>query len=352
MRLVGGAALAAAMLVGAPPSRAQGGALTGTLVVVNRSDGTVSLVDLASKAITATIPIGEGPHEVAVSPDGKLAAVSNYGSARAPGATLSLVDIAEGTAHPIDLGGHRRPHGVAWTPDGGSVLVTTETDSALLVVDPRAGAVTAVIRLAQSAPDLLALSADGARAYVTALGASSVTVVDLAAKKVVASATLPKNADGVAVRPGSDEVWVTSPASERITVLGAADLAERATIPAPGYPMRLRFTPDGATALALLGKASQLAFIDGASRKQSATTPMRVSKAAMRGVKFAEGYENATAPLGIALSPDGAWAFVTMGAVDAVGIVSVPKRDMQAVVFVGREPDGVGYTPLVRAPSE
>ncbi len=52
----------------------------GTLLVLNKSDNTVSLVDLASKKSVATIPTGNGPHEVAVSPDGRLAVVCNYGS--------------------------------------------------------------------------------------------------------------------------------------------------------------------------------------------------------------------------------------------------------------------------------
>ena len=187
---------------------------------------------------------------------------------------------------------------------------------------------------------------------MTALGASSVTAVDLAARQAAGSAALPKNADGVAARPASDEVWVTSPVSDKITVLGVGDLAARATIASAGYPMRLRFTPDGASALAILGKASQLAIFDAAGRKQVATVQLRVSRSAMRGANFAQGYENATAPLGIALSPDGKWAFVTNGAVDAVSIISVPRREIVHVVFVGREPDGVGYSALVRAPAE
>ena len=46
-----------------------------TLVVLNKSEATASLIDLESGAVRATLPTGNGPHEAAVSPDGRLALV-------------------------------------------------------------------------------------------------------------------------------------------------------------------------------------------------------------------------------------------------------------------------------------
>lgn len=343
----------ASMLLAAASFAHAQGALTGTLAVVNRRDGTVSLIDLASKEITATIAVGEGPHEVAISPNGAWAVVSNYGPSGAPGATLSLIDIAAGSVEAtIPLGKHRSPHGLAWSKDGSKILVTVESDSALLVVERAGGAIDGGIRLGQQAPDLVALSPDGTRAYVSALGASTVIAVDLAAGKVAGTATVARSADGVALRPGSDELWVASQSSDKITVLSAADLSTRATISSEGYPLRVRFTPDGKTAIVNFAKSSELKFFDADSRKEIAVMPMRVSKAAMKGSKTAEGYETHTVPLGLAISPDGNYAFVTNGGADAVTIVSVPKRDVVDVVFVGREPDGVAYSPLVRTAGE
>ena len=61
-----------------------------TLLVANKSDDTVDLFDLASGKSTATLPTGEAPHEVSVSPDGKLAVVSNYGGRDRAGSTLTV----------------------------------------------------------------------------------------------------------------------------------------------------------------------------------------------------------------------------------------------------------------------
>ena len=56
---------------------------TGTLVVSNMNDHTATVIDAATGRVHATLPTGEGPHEVAVSHDGRTALVSNYGLSEA-----------------------------------------------------------------------------------------------------------------------------------------------------------------------------------------------------------------------------------------------------------------------------
>src|SRR5688500_1028365 len=67
---------------------------SGTLIVLNKSDNTVSLINVATKTAVATIPTGAGPHEVAVSPNGKIAVIANYGTQQDPGSSLTVIDVA------------------------------------------------------------------------------------------------------------------------------------------------------------------------------------------------------------------------------------------------------------------
>jgi YVTN family beta-propeller protein len=91
----------------------------GTLLVLNKADNTVSLLDLATKKSVATIPTGNGPHEVAVSPDGKIAVVCNYGSQDAPGSTLTVIDSPRasrcGRSICSSIAGRMAPHGCVVT---------------------------------------------------------------------------------------------------------------------------------------------------------------------------------------------------------------------------------------------
>ena len=61
----------------------------GTVYVTNANDGTVSVIDAATNAVTATIPVGTYPYGVAVDPAAGTVYVTNYGDA-----TVSVIDAA------------------------------------------------------------------------------------------------------------------------------------------------------------------------------------------------------------------------------------------------------------------
>src|SRR3984957_5116795 len=83
------------------------------LLVLEKEQNTLVIVDPASLTIAARVPVGDNPHEVAVSADGKTAYISNYG-----GNTIAVVDlVAQKPLAPIDLGALRQPHGLEF--DGG-----------------------------------------------------------------------------------------------------------------------------------------------------------------------------------------------------------------------------------------
>src|SRR5512138_1725597 len=91
--------------------------LAGTLIVSNMNDNTATVLDAASGRVLATLPTGEGPHEVAASHDGRWALVSNYGVRGKPGNTLTVIDVGKlSVARTIDLHEYQRPHGMAFLP--------------------------------------------------------------------------------------------------------------------------------------------------------------------------------------------------------------------------------------------
>src|SRR5579872_916478 len=82
------------------------------LLVLNKEDNTLAIVDPATGKVAGLVPTGESPHEVTVSSDGKFAFVGNYG-AQTPGKTISVIDLAaQKEVRRVDLGPLRRPHGV------------------------------------------------------------------------------------------------------------------------------------------------------------------------------------------------------------------------------------------------
>ena len=100
----------------AGPAAGQTADLEGTLVIVNKGASTVSIVDVGSGTELAVLPTGTGPHEVALTADGRTAVITDY-EAREPGNSLTIVDVAaRQVTKTIDLGSFERPHAFPGVP--------------------------------------------------------------------------------------------------------------------------------------------------------------------------------------------------------------------------------------------
>src|SRR5271157_1333045 len=84
-----------------------------TLLALSKADNSLAIVDPSSLKVLARVPVGQDPHEVIASSDGKIAYVSNYGGGG--GGTIAVVDLVNQKAlSPIDLGPLRGAHGLTF----------------------------------------------------------------------------------------------------------------------------------------------------------------------------------------------------------------------------------------------
>lgn len=323
---------------------ATGDAAGGALLVLNKAAASASLINPASGATIATMTTGEGPHEVAVSPDGRRAVVSNYG-AQTPGSTLTVLDLAaRRPAATIDLAPLRRPHGVAWLPDGRHVVVTIETDSLVAIVDVDAATVVARIPTGQAVSHMVRVSPDGARAYVANIGSGSVSMLDLGGRYVVRTTPTGAGAEGIALTPDGAELWVANRAANTVTVLDAETLTPRDTLASADFPIRVAFTPDGTMALVTNARSGELRLFDALSFDELETIAMPVDSAQARGTMLGAEFGRGTgAPIGVLVRPDGRVAYVANANADLVTVVDLEERRVTGYLKTGREPDGLGW---------
>ncbi len=318
-----------------------------TLVVANKAEATVSLVDLAGGVVRATLPTGEAPHEVAVSPDGRLALVSNYGTRQAPGSTLTLIDVAAAqVVRTIDLGEYRRPHGVAWLADGQRAVVTAEANRGLLVIDAIGGGVLFAVPTGQEVSHMVAVTPDGRRAFVTNIGSGTVTAVDLEKREVIASVPTGDGAEGVAVTPDGRQVWVTNRAADTVTVLDARSLETLATVGAPAFPIRAAATPDGAMVLVTAAKSGDIKFFDVSSRRLARSLALEVAATETAGRLFGDAFGSSSVPIGLVIAPDGRRAYVAHANADVISVVDLTTGQRAGALRAGKEPDGMGLSSL------
>src|SRR6185295_9946708 len=163
-------ALAAASLNAQAPSPA--------LLVLSKEENSLNIVDPRAGRVVGRVPSGEGPHEITVSDDGKLAFVANYG-ARSPGSTISVIDVAtQKEWRRVDLGPLRRPHGITFAES--KVYFTAEFNKVIGRYDPAANQVDWLLGTGQSGTHMILLNKDASQIFTANMGSDSITVFERA----------------------------------------------------------------------------------------------------------------------------------------------------------------------------
>jgi YVTN family beta-propeller protein len=308
------------------------------LLVGNKSAHTLWAIDLATGAKTAAFETGQGPHEVAVSPDGKLAVVTNYGTRDSEGRTLTVIGWPAGeVAGTIDLGGDTRPHGVAFRPDG-TIVVTTEGSDHIVVVDPATGGVVQRVPVGEGVAHMVALSPDGRWAWVTNISAGTLEKVDLEAGEVVGTLETGTGAEGVAVARAGREVWVTNRGDDTVSVIDAESLEVLASLPSAGFPIRVAITPDGTRALVTNARAATLSVFDVETRALLRTVEIADPDAQYQPTLLGDS----ALPIGVLVHPEGLRAYVAISGANQVAVVDTSSWRIVDLWTTGREPDALG----------
>ena len=313
------------------------------LIVLNKSDAQASVVDIASGRIVRTYPTGDGPHEVAVSPDGRTAVVGNYGG-QVPGSSLTVLDFSGGTSpRTIALGDYRRPHGIVWLKDGRRVLVTVEVSRALLVVDIAAGAVEKAIATDQNGTHMVALAPDESMAYTANIGSGSVSRIDLIAGRAVQVRVTGKGPEALDVSPDGREVWAADRTLDYITVMRAGTLDSLGSAPTRRFPNRLKFTPDGRRVLVSNAAAGAITVYDAATRALIATIEIPFDPSKKQAEAVLGDMGNSAVPLGILMEPNGQRAWVATAALGEVVELDLATLSVRRTIHAGNNPDGMAY---------
>ena len=300
------------------------------LVVLDKEDATLAVVQTTTGWTRDLAPTGPGPHEVAAADDGSIAVVSNYGGEE-PGHTLSVFGFRERrVVDTVDLAPHTRPHGIAFLDHRTTVLVTSETSHAVLEVDVPGRKVVRTLDTGADGSHMLVLSPDRQRVYTANVGSGSVSAIDLRAGKLLKTAPAGKGTEAIALAPDGRELWVGNRAEDTLTVLDAATLDERARIPCAKMPIRLAFTPDGSRVLATCAASDEVRVFDPKTRKE------------LRTIAIQEG-SAASTPVGLLVEPGGGFVFVACTAARKIAVIDLSTWNVTGTIETGNGPDGMSW---------
>ena len=306
-----------------------------TLVVLNKSDHEAALVDASTYQVAAKLATGKGPHEVAVSPDGRYAYVSNYGAfgvfrageppRQEPGNTITVLDLkGRAVKATFDLGSYSRPHGIRVSRDGSRVWVTCEGAQAVLELEAASGKILKAWKTSQQVSHMVVPAPDEKKLYVANIGSGSVSVIDRGSDAVTAVPT-GAGAEGIDVSPDGREVWVANRAANTIAVIDAAGDRVAASFESGGQmPIRVKFTPDGKQVWVSNARSNSVSVFDARTRQLLGTI------------------EVGAVPVGIQMTPDGR-AFIANTNSNQVTVFDVAARKVLRTFSTGNEPDGMAW---------
>ena len=354
LRLPRACSLHAALLIGmaspgvrsataqSPAPRTPGPTPAQALLVLSKTDRTLSIVDPATLAVVWRVPVGADPHEVIASADGRVAYVSNYGFGAYN--TITPVDLVGQQALPvIDLGPLRGPHGLVIA--AAKLWFTAEGANAIGRYDPAARAVDWVLGTGQDRTHMLVVSADGRRIVTSNVSSATVTIAEL---RTVAAGPGPpsppsppspsrvdwsetvvpvgRGAEGIDVSPDGREAWVANAQDGTISVIDLVTKAVAQTLAAEVRGAnRLKFTPDGA-----------LVFVSTLGGPD-VTVLRAATRAVVQRVPVGRG------AAGIVMQPDGVRAYVACTPDDSVAVIDVRSLTVVGRIAAGGRPDGLAW---------
>ena len=340
-------------------------AQTPSLLVLSKTDHTVSIVDPASLQVVARLPSGPDPHEIIASDDGKLAYISNYGGLDSTLNTISVVDlVARKALPPIDLGAIRSTHGLAFA--GGKLYFTAETNKIIGRYDPATQRVDWILGTGQDRTHMVEVSKNLDKIFTSNVNSATISIIEQVSPPAgsfgpppgappgsgppagpppqgpggpegqprltweITNVPAGKGVEGFDISPDGKEIWAANARDATVTIIDvpAKKVIQTLPIPVKGAN-RLKFTPDGKRVLisGLGARAgdSSLVVIDATTRKD------------VKQLNLGGG------AAGILIAADGARAYVAVSMADKVAVVDLKTLEVVGQIDAGKQPDGLAW---------
>lgn len=311
---------------------AQGQKAGGLLLVCNKGDRTLSIINPESgEQLAAVAEDGVTGHEVIASPDGKLAYVPIYGNSGVgkPGTDGSLIRVIDlekkAVVATVDLKRGIRPHCAMIGPKDHLLYVSTEIDNCITVINPKTLKVGGTIPTGQTESHMFAITSDGKTAYTANVGPGTVSVIDIAAKKVSKIIPISPKTQRISISPDDKWVFTADQTKPQLVVIDASnnEVAQRVDLPAVGYGTGV--TPDGKLLIIAIPKLHQVAAVD------------------LNSMKVTKTVEVPKTPQFVLVRPDGKVAYVSCDASKQVAAIHIDSFKVQKLINAGAGADGLAW---------
>jgi YVTN family beta-propeller protein len=319
------------------------------LLVLEKSDRKMAIVDPATLKIVGRVPSGDDPHEIVTSDDGKVAYISNYGGLDSALNTISVVDVvAQKPLAAINLGALHSAHGLAFA--GGKLYFSVETNKAFGRYDPAAQTIDWVLGTGQDRTHMVWVSPGLDRVVTANVNSGTISIIEQVTPQhggppgpprktwEITSVPSGRGVEGFDVSPDGKEIWGANAQDGTVTLIDVAGKKALETFPvSANHANRLKFTPDGKRvlisglgggppgSLGAASKGSNLAIVDVATHKE------------IKQLNLGGG------SAGILILGDGSRAFVAVSQKDKVVVIDLKTLEVTGEIATGKQPDGLAW---------
>lgn len=302
-------------------------AQTGTLVVLNKSAATATFIDLASGETVATLPTGQGPHELAMTRDGRWAVSTNYSG----GNSLTVFDVQNAEVlRTIALTAYPRPHGAFFLTGDTILAVTSEASQNVILVQPFRGEILGAISTAVGGSHMVAVTGDARTLYTGDMGASTVSRLDVPSMRKTRSYSVPGQPEAITVSRDGSQVWVGSNAEGVVSVLDTEAGSVDSRLSGFSWPYRILILEErDLVVIPDLGH-HHVRFVAYDDRRDIGTLSLP-----------------GQGPQGVALTQDRSTLFLSLSQAGQVAVIDLSSREVIRRLDAGPSPDGIGWSPLV-----
>jgi YVTN family beta-propeller protein len=298
-----------------------------SLLVLNKDDAAMVVMDPATGKITGRVLVGEGPHELVTDGAGKLAFASNYGTGPNPGNTISVIDLVTvRELRRIDVSPLKRPHGLYFS--GGKLYFSAEANKAFGRYDPVADRIDWIVGTGQETTHMVMVSKDQKQIYTANISGNSISIFDLDPKRGWLQTVVPvgRGPEAIDLSPDGTQLWTAHSQDGGVSIIDLASRKVTGTFSAgTKRSNRLKFTPDGKRILISDLAAGELLVFDVASRQEIKRLALGKS------------------PEGILITPDGSRAYVAVNGDNFVAVVDLATLHVTGRLEPGGGPDGMAW---------
>ncbi len=302
------------------------------LLVAEKGAQSLAIVDPAAGKVLVSVPEGGiTGHEVIASSDGKLAFVPIYGNSGVgkpgtDGQNIAVIDIAtQKVTGNIAFDHGIRPHCPMIGPRDGRLYVTTELDKTITVIDPKTLKIIGTLPTGQPESHMLALSHDGRRAYTANVGPGSVSVIDIAARKVLKIIAISSNTQRISISPDDKWVFTADQTKPQMAVIDTATNTVAKWVPMETTGYGSAVTPDGRWLLVALPDKNEVAVIDINTMQVARTIPV------------------GNYPQEVLVRPDGKSAYVSCMHANQVSEIDITSWKVARTFSTGKDTDGLAW---------